>query len=124
MKNFNPITALSIFYHKHMPKNVYLVKNPERYPTAEKAIKEISEFFLAMDDNAKIEKKPDELTGSCLCLEITVDSIEVCKINEFCSLISKADNFDIFPLRNGKISFAITFNDAWIPAPPHKKENK
>ncbi len=123
MKNFDPITTLSILYHKHMPKIVYLMRNSDRYPEAEKAVKEISEYFLAMDGNAEIKKSPDELTGSCLCLEITLDSIEVCKIGEFCSLLSKADNFDILPLTNGKISFGITFNNVWIPVPPHKKEN-
>lgn len=120
MKKFDVLDELLACYKKHMPKTAYLMKNPDRYSEVEKAVKAISDFALAIDSNAQVEAKPDELTGSSLCLEITTDLIVVDEIDKFCSAISKADTFEVCPLTNGKIFFGLTFEDAWIPAPAYK----
>lgn len=42
---------------------------------------------------------------------VTTDiaDLSVCEINEFIKIVEKADNFEIYPLTNGKIRFDITF---------------
>lgn len=120
MKKFDVLDELLAFYKKHIPKTAYLMKNPNRYPEVEKAVKEIKDFALAIDSTAKIEAKPDDLTRSSLCLEITTDLIVIDEIDKFCSALSKADTFEASPLTNGKIFFALTFEDTWIPAPAYK----
>lgn len=120
MKKFDALDELLAFYKKYIPQTVYLMKNPNRYPEVEKAVKEISDFALAIDSTAKVKSKPDDLTGSSLCLEITTDLIVVDEIDKFCSALSKADTFEASPLTNGKIFFALTFEDTWIPAPACK----
>ncbi len=45
MKKFDALDELLVFYDKHMPKTVYLLKNPDRYPEIEKAVEEISDFI-------------------------------------------------------------------------------
>lgn len=120
MKKFDVLDELLAFYKKHMPKTAYLMKNPARYHEVEKAVEEISDFVLSIDSNAKVEAKPDNLTGSSLCFEITTDLIVVDEIDKFCVALSKADTFEASPLTNGKIFFALTFEDTWIPAPACK----
>lgn len=122
MKKIDFLDELISFYEKHMPNKVCLMKNPERYREVEKAINKISDFVLSVDGNAKISAKPDELTGTSLCLEITADLIVVDAIDKFCDAISKADAFEFLPLRNGKVFFGLTFEDTWMPVPPLKEE--
>lgn len=122
MKKIDFLYELISFYNKHMPNKVCLMKNPKRYHEVKKAINKISDFVLSVDGKAKVSAKPDELTGTCLCLEITTDLIVVDAIDNFCDAISKANAFEICSLRNGKVFFGLTFEDAWMPVPPLKEE--
>lgn len=122
MKKFDSLNKLLAFYKMHMPKTSYLIKNPDRYPEVEKAVKEINDFALSIDNPAKVVAKPDDLTGSSLCLEITTNLIVVEEIDKLCSLLIKADTIEVHPFKNGKITLGLTFEDAWIPAPAHKGE--
>lgn len=58
-------------YVERMPHTVYLMKNAERYPLIEKAVREIADMALLCDSCAKIDIHPDDLTGTTLCLDIT-----------------------------------------------------
>ena len=104
-------------YVKLMPKTVYLVKNKDKYPTIEKAVREISDMALSIDNEAKIKIKPDELTGTTMCLTITTNVFVVDMIDKFCDLLKEASTFEACPLTNGMLSVSITFQDAWVPAP-------
>ena len=123
MKKIDPIDTILALYKKYMPETVYLLKNPDRYPDTMKAVKELSDFVLSIDENAKITATPDDLIGDALCVEITTDLIVVSEIDKLCSLLSKADTLEVNPLTNGKIEVALSFEKVWIPAPPAKKNN-
>lgn len=116
----DPIDLLLEEYVRLMPKTAYLMKNPDRYPAVEKAAREIADMALKCDEDAKIEIYPDELTGSALCLKITADVIVMDMIDKFCEALKVADTFETGALTNGQVFMAITFEDAWIPAPPRQ----
>lgn len=120
MKKKDEIDELLAFYEEHMPKTVYLMKNPDRYPIIENAVKEISEMARACDADAKIKIYPDDLTGSTLCLEITSSLFVIDVIDKFCDALKVANTFEACPLTTGDVSVSMTFQDAWIPAPPKK----
>lgn len=112
------IDELLDYYVEHMPTTVYLVKNKDRYPIIEKAVKEIAEMALLYDGDAKIEIRPDELTGSALCLYITSSLFVVDEIDKFCSALKVANTFEACALTSGDVSISLTFQDAWISVPP------
>lgn len=114
------IDELLDYYVDHMPRTAYLIKNAERYPLVEKAVREISEIALLCDSDAKITIRPDELVGTTLCLEITSSLFVVDMIDKFCELLKYANTFEACPLTTGDVSVSMTFQDAWIPASPKK----
>lgn len=107
-------------YVERMPHTVYLMKNAERYPLIEKAVKEIADMAFLCDSRAKIDIHPDDLTGTTLCLDITASLFVVDMIDKFCDLLKLASTFEACPLTTGDVSVSMTFQDAWIPAPPKK----
>lgn len=117
MKN---IDDLLNFYIEHMPSTVYLIKNKDRYPVIEKAVREIADMALLCDQDAKIEIVPDELTGCTLCLRIKADLFVVDYIDKFCAALKEANTFEACANTDGTVSVSMTFQNAWIPAPPHK----
>lgn len=118
--NKDKIDELLDYYVEHMPRTVYLVKNAERYPLIEKAVKEIADMALLCDSRAKIDIHPDDLTGTTLCLDITASLFVVDMIDKFCELLKLTSTFEACPLTTGDVSVSMTFQDAWIPAPPKK----
>lgn len=115
------IDRLLEYYVEHMPQNVYLVKNKDRYPLVEQAAREIADMALTCDEDAKIEIYPDDLTGSILCLKITADLFVIDMIDKFCESLKLASTFEACALTDGRVSVSMTFQDAWVPAPPAKK---
>ncbi len=118
--NKDKIDELLDYYVEHMPRTAYLVKNAERYPLIEKAVKEIADMAFLCDSRAKIDIHPDDLTGTTLCLDITASLFVVDMIDKFCDLLKLASTFEACPLTTGDVSVSMTFQDAWIPAPPKK----
>jgi len=114
------IDDLLDYYVEHMPEKVYLMKNPDRYPAIEKAVKEIAEMALICDAEATIDIHPDSLTGSTLCLAITSDIFAIDCIDKFCKSLKEATTFEACAKTNGMLSVSMTFQDAWIPVPPQK----
>lgn len=57
-------------------------------------------------DPSTVEMNP---TFACASLRAEVDSFEVIDIDAFSLLLSKADNFEIVPLVNGKLRLAFMF---------------
>ncbi len=120
MKKRDKIDELLDYYVEHMPSTVYLEKNKDRYPIVEKAVREISEMALLYDSSAKIEIRPDELTGTTLCLYITSCLFVIEEIDKFCASLKVANTFEACALTTGDISVSLTFQDAWVPIPPKK----
>ncbi len=111
----DPIDILLDAYMRLMPSTAYLKKNPDRYCEVEQAIKEIAQLATDCDSNAKIEIKPDELTGSSLCLTVVSSLIVIDEIDKFCTALAKADSFEVCPRTDGTISLGICFENAWVP---------
>lgn len=42
-------------------------------------------------------------------LIVEAESLEVCNIAEFTEIVGKANNFEVYPLKNGKLRLAIVF---------------
>ncbi len=118
----NTIKKLLHLYTSLMPKTVYLMKNKDKYPVIEQAVREISDMALSIDNEAKIKITPDELTGTTLCLSITTNLFVVDMIDKFCDLLKEASTFEACPLTNGMLSVSITFQDAWVPAPSKQEK--
>lgn len=120
--DFDAIDALVDLFYKYMPEVVYLMKNPERYPEIEKSINELKALVLEDHDDAKIKFGPDELIGTTMCVEIETCTFAIYDLERFCSILSKASTFSIDALTNGNVEIGITFEDAWIPAPPYDEK--
>ena len=116
MNRKDPIDALLETYEALMPETAYLKKNPLRFPMIENAVREIASLALDCDSNAQIEIKPDDLTGSSLCLTIISNLIVIDEIDKFCKALAKANNFEVCPRTDGPVSLGMCFEDAWIPA--------
>ncbi|MGN1103414.1 MAG: hypothetical protein ACI4QI_00930 [Candidatus Coproplasma sp.] len=124
MHDFDSLDQLIDVYKKLMPKTVYLMKNKDRYDNAVKAISEITACAVDADQNAKVIVQPDPLTGTSLCLEIVSSLVVVDMIDKFCSALKQADNFEICPRTDGLIVFGVSFNNAFVPAPPHSESRR
>ena len=83
MKKKDGIDALLAYYEDHMPKNVILVKNHQRYDETKQAIQDIADFVWETDKNAKINVTPDDLTGSSICVEIIASLVVIDMIDKF-----------------------------------------
>ena len=88
--------------------NTVNVVNPERKLEAERACEQLRQIVLACDDDAKIDIKVDPGYHS---IDFVADAISftVNDPQEFAKIISKASNFEIDALTNGKIHFTATF---------------
>lgn len=118
--SYSKIDDLLKRYLELMPKTVYLVKNQARYSIIEKAVREIADMALLYDSSAKIEIKPDELTGTTLCLFITSSLFVIEQIDKFCASLKVANTFEVCALKSGDISISLTFQNAWEAAQPKK----
>ena len=113
------IDELLNYYEGLMPKKAYLMVNKERYPIIVKAVKEICDMASLCDKEAKVDIHPDPLTGTTLCLDITTNLFVIDYIDKFCAALKEATTFEACPLTNGMLSVSMTFQKAWVPAPPY-----
>lgn len=121
MKKQDEIDALLSYYKDHMPKNVVLTPNHERFNEAEQAVQDIMNFVWETDENAQVNIAPDELTGSSVCVEITASLVVIDMVDKFCSALQKANNFEVYPREDGNIGLGIVFEDVFVPAPTKSK---
>ena len=95
------------------------IKNPARMADVENAVKIAKELFADMqinvvDDSIQLGSLVVRIDG----YDITVRGSR--EIELFRELISKANNFEIYPVGDEKIRFAIMFDDVLIHAPEGK----
>lgn len=112
----NAIEKLLKYYEEHMPRTVYLKKNKDKYQIIEKSVRELAEIAKTYDEDSVITIKPDELTGTTLCLDIETSLLAIDSVDKICEALKIADTLEICPLLNGNVSVAMTFQDAWVPA--------
>lgn len=121
MKKKDGVDALLAYYEDHMPHNVVLIKNKQRYDETKQAIQDIADFVWATDDNAIINVNPDGLTGSSICVEIIACLVVIDMIDKFCEALRKANNFEAYPRDDGSIGLGIVFEGVFDAAPPKTK---
>lgn len=105
--------------NKYLATEKIFIKNYERFNEVRRATEIANELFT----DANISVSDDVLQLGSLVLRIEGFDITVRgkrEIELFNELISKADNFEIYPIGDEKIMFAVMFNNALIKVPQGK----
>ena len=85
------------------------IKNPARFNDVYQAAEIAKQLF--QDYDISIEDDPLQMGALCLCIngfDITIKGRDAVQL--FQKLIAKADNFEIYPVGNERVKFAIMFN--------------
>lgn len=97
----------------YLKREKVFIKNPARFAEVQQATEIATKLF----SDAKVTIEDDPLQMGALIVRIEGFDIIVRgkrEISLFVQLISKADNFEIYPVTSEKIRFAILFNNALI----------
>ncbi len=122
LKRKDEIDALIAVYEAHMPKTVYLMRNPGRYEQVVNAMDEIKSYISSIEESATFKITKDELVGTSLIMEVTCTLLSLSEVDQFCNAIKQADTIDFTPLASGDLSVMFGFNNAYIPVPPAAKK--
>lgn len=96
------------------------IQDPARFAEVQHATEIAKELFNDME--VTIEDDPLQMGALILCIngfDITVRGEREIKL--FSELISKANNFEIYPVGNESVKFAILFNHVLIRLPSSGK---
>lgn len=96
---------------QHLEQQKVFVKNPERFAEVEQAYTIAQKLFAS----STVTIKDDALQMGALVINIRGYDVTVRGQEEialFSELISKADNFEIYPTTDEKICFALVFRNA------------
>lgn len=97
----------------HLEREKIFMKNPSRLADVKRATEIANELFA----DANISIVDDGLQLGSIAIRIEGYDVVVRGAREiklFTELVSKADNFEIYPVGDEKMKFAIMFNDALI----------
>lgn len=90
--------------------HMYIV-NPRKMKYFHTAHNSISHIMKECGPNAKIEVALNEFNDGSATITVETDDFIVKNIGMFVNVIEHASNFEIYPLLNGNIRFAVAFND-------------
>ena len=97
----------------YLKREKIFIKNPARFAEVNTAREIAKELFA--DSNITIEDDPLQMGAMSLCIKCFDVVIRGTReINLFQQLISKADNFEIYPAGNEQIEIAIMFYNVLI----------
>ena len=103
----------------YLEEEKVFIKNPARMADVERAVNIAKELFT----NMQVNVVDDSIQLGSLVVRIDAYDITVRGTRErelFMELISKANNFEIYPVGDEKLRFAIMFDDVLIHAPKGK----
>lgn len=106
---------------KYLEREKVFIKNPDRFADVERAT-EIATLLFG-DSTVTVDDDPLQMGALIVRIDgfdITVRGVT--EINLFTELISKADNFEIYPVGDERICFAILFNNALTRLSQGKQE--
>lgn len=86
------------------------VVNNKRVQTMECAYDLMRKVIHEYTPDAKIEINMSVVNDGSASISVETDEIVVHNVHDFISIISEANNFEIYPLNNGNIKIAIMFN--------------
>lgn len=95
---------------EYLKETKCFVKNPVRIADVEHAM----EMAQRMFPDSKVCIKDDPLQLGSLILYVEDFDIVVKETKDFNTLVAKADNFEIYPIKNEKIAMSIMFNGTFI----------
>ena len=104
---------------KYLESEKVFIKNPERFADVERATEIATQLFS--DSTVSVDDDPLQLGA----LIVRIDAFDITirgerEIKLFVELVSKADNFEIYPVGDEKVCFAILFNHALTRVPQGK----
>ena len=104
--NFDTVMEGLMGFMKSLPKSQVKMLNPSRYKLMLRTAAQLTDLLrkTVSEGELEIDVDPTFNLGS-----ITVDSLSVDEPLAFADVIYKADNFEIYPLTNGKIRLDVTF---------------
>lgn len=104
---------------RHLEEDKVFIKNPARFADIERATEIANELFAEME--ITIKDDPIQMGALILCIEgIDIIVRGEREIELFQELISKANNFEIYPVGREGIKFSILFNNALTRVPQGK----
>lgn len=95
-------------FMKHLPQPTVKIIDPTRYRLILKTAAQLTDLLKETAENGElnIEINPTFNLGA---ISAVLDVFTINNPSAFADLICQADNFEIYPLSNGKIKLDITF---------------
>lgn len=96
-------------YLKCLPKATVKMINPARYRLLMRTASQLTDILRKTEPEGELNIEIDDVLnlGS---ISVELDSLTVEEPLAFADMIYKADNFEVYPLTNGKIRLDITFH--------------
>ena len=106
--NFETVLEGLMGFMKSLPKSQVKMLNPSRYKLMLRTAAQLTDLLrkTVSDGELEIDVDPTFNLGS---ITVELDSLSVDEPLAFADVIYKADNFEIYPLTNGKIRLDVTF---------------
>ena len=106
--NFDTVLEGLMGFMKSLPKSQVKMLNPSRYKLMLRTAAQLTDLLkkTVSDGELEIDVDPTFNLGS---ITVELDSLSIDEPLAFADVIYKADNFEIYPLTNGKIRLDVTF---------------
>ena len=106
--NFDTVLEGLMGFMKSLPKSQVKMLNPSRYKLMLRTAAQLTDLLRKTVSNGELEIDVDP-TFNLGSITVELDSLSVDEPLAFADVIYKADNFEIYPLTNGKIRLDVTF---------------
>lgn len=106
--NFETVLEGLMGFMRSMPKSQVKMLNPSRYKLMLRTAAQLTDLLRKTVSDGELEVNVDP-TFNLGSITVELDSFSVDEPLAFADVIYKADNFEIYPLTNGKIRLDITF---------------
>ena len=106
--NFETVLEGLMGFMRSMPKSQVKMLNPSRYKLMLRTAAQLTDLLRKTVSDGELEINVDP-TFNLGSITVELDSLSVDEPLAFTDVIYKADNFEIYPLTNGKIRLDVTF---------------
>ena len=106
--NFDTVLEGLMGFMKSLPKSQVKMLNPSRYKLMLRTAAQLTDLLRKTVSEGELEIDVDP-TFNLGSITVELDSLSVDEPLAFADVIHKADNFEIYPLTNGKIRLDVTF---------------
>ena len=106
--HFDTVLEGLMGFMKSLPKSQVKMLNPSRYKLMLRTAAQLTDLLRKTVSDGELEIDVDT-TFNLGSITVELDSLSVDEPLAFADVIYKADNFEIYPLTNGKIRLDVTF---------------